>query len=96
VGDLMRERFIPAIVMLLAGAITSVINILNKVNVEDGLKRLLLVLVIFYFVGLVIKAIIVRTVINAPKKGEEILENEIEGAKEEAAQMDETPGSKKK
>ncbi len=87
----MRERYIPALVMLLAGAITSVLNIVNEIVVEDGLKRLLLVLVIFYFVGLVIKAIIVRTVINAPKKGEDILEEEIESTGEEAKQGDTTP-----
>jgi hypothetical protein len=92
----MRERYIPALVMLLAGVITSVLNIMNKVVVEDGLKRLLLVLVIFYFVGLVIKAIIVRTVINAPKKGEDILEEEVESAGEEAKQGDTTPGGMKK
>ena len=92
----MRERYIPALVMLLAGVITSVLNIVNEVVVEDGLKRLLLVLVIFYFVGLVIKAIIVRTVINAPKKGEDILDEEVESTGEEAKQGDTTPGGMKK
>jgi hypothetical protein len=92
----MRERYIPALVMLLAGVITSVLNIVNEVVVEDGLKRLLLVLVLFYFVGLVIKAIIVRTVINAPKKGEDILDEEVESTGEEAKQGDTTPGGMKK
>ncbi len=92
----MRERYIPAFVMLLAGVVTSVLNILNKVQVEDGLKRLLLVLIIFYVVGLIIKAVIVRTVINAPKKGEENLDAEAEGAEEEQEQGDETPGDVKK
>ncbi len=92
----MRERYIPALVMLLAGAITSVLNIVNKIKVEDGLKRLLLVLVIFYFVGLIIKAIIVRTVINAPKKGDEIPGEEVEGTGEEAKQGDTKPDSAKK
>ncbi len=89
----MRERYIPAIVMLLAGAITSVLNIVNRVKAEDGLKTLLLVLLIFYFVGLIIKAVIVRTVINAPKKGEEIQEEEAGGAGEDAKSADTTPGS---
>ena len=92
----MRERYIPALVMLLAGAITSILNIVNKIKVEDGLKRLLLVLVIFYFVGLIIKAIIVRTVINAPKKGDEIQDEEVEGAGEEANPEDNKPGGTKK
>ena len=92
----MRERYIPALVMLLAGLITSILNIANGIIVEDGLKRLLLVLVVFYFVGLIIKAIIVRTVINAPKKGEDILEEEVESADEEAKQADTIPGGMKK
>jgi hypothetical protein len=92
----MRERYIPPLVMLLAGAITSVLNIVNKVKVEDGLKRLLLVLVIFYFVGLIIKAIIVRTVINAPKKGDEIQDEEAIGTGEEANSGDTAPDGKKK
>ena len=92
----MRERYIPALVMLLAGAITSVLNIVNKLRVEDGLKRLLLVLVIFYFVGLIIKAIIVRTVINAPKKGDEIQEEEVEETGKEAKSTDATSDSPKK
>jgi hypothetical protein len=92
----MRERYIPALVMLLAGFITSVLNIVNGIVVEDGLKRLLLVLVVFYFVGLIMKAIIVRTVINAPKKGEDILEEEVESTVEEAKQGDTTLGDMKK
>ena len=92
----MRERYIPALVMLLAGAITSVLNIVNKINAEEGLKRLLLVLVLFYFVGLIIKAIIVRTVINAPKKGEDILDEEVESAEEEMKPSDKAPGGMKK
>lgn len=79
----MRERYIPALVMLLAGAITSVLNIVNKVNALVSLKRLLIVLVIFYFVGIIIKAIIVKTVIHAPKKGEEVQEEGIEENVEE-------------
>lgn len=54
----MKERYIPAFIMLIAGAITSIINIVNKVELVDGLKRLLLVIVIFYFVGLITKLII--------------------------------------
>ena len=82
-GDLMRERYIPALVMLLAGAVTSIINIVNKVKVFDGLKRLLIVLVLFYIVGLIIKAIIVNTIINAPKKGEELQQESDETDEEE-------------
>jgi F0F1-type ATP synthase assembly protein I len=57
----MRERFIPAIIMLIAGAVTSLINILNKVNAVTGLKRLLIVLIIFYFLGLTVRLILKKT-----------------------------------
>jgi F0F1-type ATP synthase assembly protein I len=67
----MRERFIPAIVMLLAGAITSIINIVNNVDKLVATKRLLLVLIIFYMVGLIAKAIIKRALTKASKKSEE-------------------------
>ena len=43
----MRDKYIPAFIMLLAGAITSFINIVNKIDVYTSLKRLLLVLVVF-------------------------------------------------
>lgn len=91
----MRERYIPALVMLLAGAITSIINIVNKVNVNIGLGRLLIVLILFYFVGIIIKAIIVRTIINAPKKGDELTEEETEDTQEEKPE-EAGPGGKTK
>ena len=53
-----RERYIPAFIMLVAGAITSLINIVSKVELLTGLKRLLIVIIIFYVIGLIVKAII--------------------------------------
>ncbi|MGF7144746.1 flagellar biosynthesis/type III secretory pathway M-ring protein FliF/YscJ [Anaerotaenia torta] len=81
----MKERYIPALIMLIAGAITSILNIVNKVETAEGLKRLLLVLFLFYIAGLVVKAIIVKTVINAPGKEEaatEAAEGEEEGSED--------------
>ena len=80
---MMRERYIPAIIMLLAGAITSVINIINKVERVAGLKRLLLVIIIFYFIGLIAKAIIVKVMSNMKEK--EGIINEEENQPEEKA-----------
>jgi flagellar biosynthesis/type III secretory pathway M-ring protein FliF/YscJ len=54
----LRERFITAFIVLIAGAITSIINIVNKVELVTGLKRLLLVIIVFYFVGLIVKSIV--------------------------------------
>jgi hypothetical protein len=54
----MRERYIAPAIMLAAGAITSVFNIVNEVNFLEGLKRLLLVLILFYILGKVATIII--------------------------------------
>lgn len=79
----MKERYIPALVMLIAGTITSILNVVNKVEVLEGLKRLLAVLLLFYFAGLIVKAVIIKTIINAPRKGDEIQEEAIEDTEEE-------------
>lgn len=70
----MKDRYIPPFITLLAGAITSIINIINKVELVTGLKRLLLVIVIFYFVGLIAKAIF-RMALTKFAKKEETEEN---------------------
>ncbi len=88
----MRERYIPAIVMLIAGTITSILNIVNKVNPVQGLIRLLIILILFFIAGLIIKAIIVKFIIHAPKKGEA---SEDEDEVEDEAQEGTDPGSKK-
>lgn len=64
----MKERYIPAFIMLIAGAITSIINIVNKVELVPGLERLLVVIVIFYFIGLITKAIINTALTKFAKK----------------------------
>lgn len=84
----MRERYIPAIVMLIAGAITSILNIVNKIDPIQGLIRLLLILLLFFVVGMIIKAIIVKFIINAPKRGEA---SEDEDGVEEEEQEETTP-----
>lgn len=66
----MRERYIPAFIVLIAAAITSIINVIHSVNVLTGLIRLLLVIIIFYFIGLIAKAIIRKAFTERPKKEE--------------------------
>lgn len=57
----MRLKYIPATITLIAGAIISILNMINKVNLTTSLKRLLLVLLIFYIIGLIARAIITKT-----------------------------------
>lgn len=58
----MKTRFIPAIVALLAGAAVSIINIIQKTELIPGLRNLLIVILVFYFIGSIAKVIINRTI----------------------------------
>lgn len=73
----MRERYIPPFIMLVAGVITSALNIINKVELVAGLKRLLIVIIIFYIIGLITKAIVTMALTKFAKK--EQTEEELEG-----------------
>lgn len=57
-GDIMDIRILPALITLIAGAITCIIDIYRRADLLSSLKRLLLVLVIFYILGLIARAII--------------------------------------
>ena len=54
----MKTNYIPALVMLIAGFINCIISIPLKMELFAFTKRLLIVLVIFYIIGVVIKVII--------------------------------------
>lgn len=63
----MRGRYIPAFVMLIAGAITCILDIYNKTELLTSLKRLFWVLIIFYIIGLIARVIINKVVTYRPK-----------------------------
>lgn len=54
----MQRRYIAPTIMLAAGAITIILNIINKLELLASLKRLLLVLIIFYIIGKIAEKII--------------------------------------
>ncbi len=56
----MQNRYIPAVTMLSAGAIVSIFCIIKKVDVLYSLKLLLVMLIVFYIIGLVAKRILGR------------------------------------
>lgn len=64
----MRERYIPPFIMLLAGVITSIFNIVNKTEMVTALKQLLFILIIFYIVGLFVKSIYMTAVVKYARK----------------------------
>lgn len=57
----MRDRYIPPLITLTAGAVTCIFDIYRKADLLDSLKRLLLVLIIFYIIGLIAMAVIRKT-----------------------------------
>ena len=65
----MRDRYLPAFTMLLAGAITIVFNIIKKVDINTSLKRLLLILILFYIIGLIARRLLLK--ITKPKNQEQ-------------------------
>jgi len=54
----MKTKPIPAIVMMTAGLITCFLCIRNQVSTSDFLKRLLLVLILFYILGIILKGVL--------------------------------------
>lgn len=79
----MKNRYIPACVMLAAGLICSIISIMNQWDVLYSLVALILVLLIFYCIGVVAEYIIrkmkeenIRQWQEAKRQEEERLEQE--------------------
>ena len=54
----MKLEFIPKFIMLLAGAVVSILTIVKEMDVTYRLELLLATLVIFYIIGLIAKKII--------------------------------------
>ena len=67
----MRTRYIPAGVMLIAGAVTCIVSIVQNQDIVKSLITLLVVLILFYVIGLVAKFFIE----NASNDSEENLED---------------------
>lgn len=54
----MKTKSIPAFIMLLAGAIACIAGIASHLDVAGFVKMLLIVLIVFYFLGCIIKIIL--------------------------------------
>jgi ABC-type uncharacterized transport system permease subunit len=57
-GINMKNKNLPLIIMLFAGAITSIIAYLKKYSTQEMLFTVLIVLVVFYLIGMVVKEIV--------------------------------------
>lgn len=69
--DDMRERYIAPAIMLIAGTITSILNIVNGVKTLNGLISLLIVLIIFFILGKIVTVIIRKATAEIKEKPEE-------------------------
>lgn len=76
----MKTKEIPAFIMLTAGLINCVISIYHRVSLFEFTKRLLIVLVVFYLFGLMVKLILD---INFPPVEEEPTDEENEEGQED-------------
>lgn len=54
----MKTKSIPAFIMLLAGAIACIAGIASHLEVAGFVKMLLIVLIVFYFFGCIVKIIL--------------------------------------
>ena len=70
----MRDRYIAPAIMLVAGAVISIFNIINGIDFLKGLERLLIVLILFYILGR-IAARIIRKVTATEKEPDSTEEN---------------------
>lgn len=88
----MKTKPIPAIVMLLAGFVTCIMSIYNRLNLKTFTKTLLLVLIIFYLFGVIIKIVLDKNFVMAEDKEEEIdpeIEDKVEESQEEEPELKE-------
>ena len=87
----MKEKYIPALIMLIAGAVTSILDIIHQVELLTSLKRLLFVLILFYIIGLIAKAILKKATMPREK-----LEDAEEQNGEENPEADQADNNEKK
>ena len=83
----MKTKHIPALVTLLAGAVAALLMWLWKVDFFTFTRNLLIVLVIFYILGIVIKVILDHNFKDMEEEAKEEGEGETgEGTEEETSQ----------
>lgn len=82
-------RFLPAFIMLLAGAVTSIITYCVGYSSKSALIILLLVLLVFYILGAILQKLILKfEEANKPKQKSEEAKKEEEGTVVEKDEKD--------
>ena len=72
----MKTKSIPVILMLVAGAIACVVGLLNQYDTTDFFAMVLIVLVVFYIFGNIVKVIIDKNFSEVALKTETSEESE--------------------
>lgn len=87
----MKERFkyIPSIVMLMAGFVACIVTMICEYEIVEALSVILGVLIIFYIIGIVIKALFNRFLINEETIEENSEETESDETEEQSEDIDE-------
>ncbi len=83
----MKTKPIPAIVMLVAGFVTCIMSIRYHLELKEFTKTLLLVLIVFYLLGIVVKIILDK---NFPQMSKEEQEETTEEEETQEGQEQET------
>lgn len=80
---------IPAMIMLIAGAITAIMSFMNGVSISKMLTTLLVVLIVFYLIGFCVKKLfekyLVITKEDLAENGESEEDEDVEGEKSQEA-----------
>ncbi len=81
----MNRKNLPLLLMLVAGAVTCIVNLVHNYTILGQLTSLLIVLVVFYFLGSLLKWTLdyFDNQNELARKELEAAEEEAEGAKEE-------------
>lgn len=83
-----KLRLLPTIVMLIAGLITCIISFLKNYDNVDALTILFVVLVMFYIIGHIARAIILKVCFPKEEESESEDDEEVATSEEEEKQQD--------
>lgn len=84
----MNTKIIPAVVSLLAGLVSLVVTYIRKAEMNEILTTLLVVLLSFYVLGWIVKAVIDKYTID-DKETEEAEDSELENIETEQTEQTE-------
>lgn len=87
-GKMKKLRLLPIIVMLMAGLITCIISFLKNYSNIDALTTLFIVLLTFYIIGLIARAIILKVCYPKKQENESVDSEEVATSEEEEKQQE--------